>query len=202
MGRSWLIVAALCCVLVGCGDDGEDGATTPAPAAAPEETAEATETAAPTETAEGTAAEPTTTAEPATEDPLAMKTVKSNTRKTATLDIAVQSLSVNGKLATLELAFTPHDTDPASYDDTTIEELHGPLWSLQITLIDPVNLKRYVVVNDTEDNDLESDLVNTRPEPDGTAVTAHTFAAPPPDVTEIDVAVGSFVTFRNVPIAR
>jgi hypothetical protein len=198
MGRSWLIALALCGVLglVGCGgDDGDDRAGTPATTAAPEETAD--DGAAPSPTAE-----PTTTAEPETQDPLVARTVKARTRKTTTLDIAVQSLQVTGKLATLELSFTPHDSDAESYD-SSIADLNsiggGPP---QIALVDPVNLKRYVVVNDAADNDLESLLAVTRPEPDATAVTTHTFAAPPPDVTKIDVAVADFTTFHDVPIER
>jgi hypothetical protein len=35
------------------------------------------------------------------------------------------------------------------------------------------------------------------------STTAHyTFAAPPPDVTEIDVSVGDWPTFRDIPITR
>jgi hypothetical protein len=202
MKRSRVVVVALCGVLgqAGCGGGDDDGGNSPedradAPAA----------TGAPEETAEGAATEtPATTEEPATEA-LAQTTVESRTSKDTTLEIAVRSLAVEGELAKLELSFTPHSSDPDSFETgTSIDELHAagggsvPL----VTLVDTVNLKRYLVVRDSNDNALETDLRITRPELDATAVSQHTFAAPPPDVTKIDVSVGDFTTFNDVPIAR
>jgi hypothetical protein len=37
---------------------------------------------------------------------------------------------------------------------------------------------------------------------DSTTTAQYTFAAPPPDVTEIDVAVGDWPPFRDITIAR
>jgi hypothetical protein len=197
MGHARIAVVALCGVigLAGCGGDDDGGET-------PENRADTpAATSAPEETAAGSATE-----EPAaSEEVVAEQTVRSRTQATTTIDIAVQSLRVEGELAELVLTFTPHDTDPESWDDTTsITDLHatGGGSTPFVTLVDTVNLKRYVVVNDSEDNELETNLDITRPELDSPATSTHTFAAPPPDVTEIDVSVGDWPTFHDVPIER
>jgi hypothetical protein len=204
MRTSRVVVVALCGVLglAGCGggdDDGgdsaEDRADTPAATSSPEEAAEG----AATET-------PTPAAESETEDPLASRTVKSRTRATTTIDITVNSLRVDGELAYLELSFTPHDTEPDTYSASEMSLIDhsgtGGAAELLVSLVDPVNLKRYLVVNDSDDDALEPDLRATRTELDATAVSTHTFAAPPPDVNEIDVSVGDFTTFHDIPIER
>jgi hypothetical protein len=198
MQRSRIVVIALCGALSlgGCGGGDDDGdgnspenrAETPTATGAPEETATAT---------------PTATAEDATEEALATQTVKARGEhaRTATVDIAVQSLRVDGELATLTLSFTPHDPEAAPDAEYTIEELHDGN-NLFVSLVDTVNLKRYVVVDDSDDDPLETRADLTSAPVDASATTQHTFAAPPADVGEIDVSVGDWPPFRDVPIER
>jgi hypothetical protein len=199
MQRSRIVVIALCGVLSlgGCGGDDDDGgdanspdnrAGTPTATSGPEETATATPTPAPEDEAE---------------EALATQTVKArggNARST-TVDLAVQSLRVDGELATLTLAFTPHDPEAAPDTEYSIEDLHGGV-NLFVSLVDTVNLKRYLVVEDSGQDRLETPTHITDVPLDATVTTEHTFAAPPAGVSEIDVSVGDWPPFRDVPIER
>ena len=199
MRHTRMLPVALCAVLMlgGCGGGDDDGGDNPDGADTPAATAES----GGTNEAEGTA---TPTAGTVEEEPLAQQAVRARTTPSATVDVAVLSLKVDGELATLELSFTPHDPEPEDPDaQYSVEELHGRApTALLITLVDPVNLKRYMVVNDSRDNALETNTATARVDLDQTITTKHTFAAPPPDVTKIDVSVGDWPTFRNVPIER
>jgi hypothetical protein len=196
MRHSRMIVVALCGALSlgGCfgGDDDGDGGSqaqntdTPAATSAPEETATATATA---------------TAEDGTEDAVATQTVKARGARETTVDIAVLGLRVDGELATLTLSFTPHDPEAAPDTEYTVGELNDGN-HLFVTLVDPVNLKRYEVVEDSDDNVLETRAALTSVPLDASVTTQHTFAAPPPDVSELDVSVGDWPTFRDVPVER
>lgn len=200
MRHSRMLVIALCGALSlgGCGggdDDGggnrnspEDRADAPAATTEPEETAMATPTAAVEEGAEDALAEQTG--------------LKARSARTTTVDIAVLSLEVAGKLATLTLSFTAHDPEAAPDTSYSLADLNGSSPTLSVTLLDPVNLRRYMVVKDSDDDALESrdDFVDVPL--DASATAKYTFAAPPPDVTKIDVSVGDWPTFRDVPIER
>lgn len=198
------IVAALCAgtlVAGGCGgddgdsgSDGQDQAATPTPTA----TAEAEQTPTPTPTAEGTA----TPEGGAVEGAIAEQTgLKARGARETTVDIAVTGLEVDGELATLSLVFTMHEPEAPEDTSYSLYDLNGrdPLY---VTLVDPVNLKRYNVVQDSGGQKLESGAVETDVPLDSPTTAQYTFAAPPPDVTEIDVSVGDWPVFRDVPITR
>jgi hypothetical protein len=194
------LVIALCGAvlgLVGCGgDDGDSGNEDQA--ATPEATTEAEQTATPTETA--TAEE--TTDDPAAEGALAeQKGLKARGSRETTVDIAVAGLEVDARLATLSLVYTMHSPEAAPDTSYSLYDLNGQQ-PLYVTLVDPVNLKRYNVVQDSEGRALESGAVETDVPLDGSTTAQYTFAAPPPDVTEIDVSVGDWPTFRDIPITR
>ncbi|GAA3944152.1 hypothetical protein GCM10023085_27700 [Actinomadura viridis] len=117
------------------------------------------------------------------------------------VDIAMMGLRARGRLAMLTVRLTPRlpagfsDQDPSPY------RLNGSN-SLGTALIDPVNLKRYVVVKDSsgrelQSNDISTQIVNNQP-----AVLTYTFAAPPENVKAVDVQYGSWPTFRNIPVER
>lgn len=198
MQRARIVVIALCGALSlgGCGGGDDDGdgnspenrAGTPTATSAPEETATATSTPAPEEE---------------TEEAVATQTVKARGEhaRSATVDLAVQSLRVDGELATLTLSFTPHDPEAAPDTGYTIDELNDDN-NLFVSLVDTVNLKRYVVVEDSDNDALETRTHITSAPLDASATTQHTFAAPPADVSEIDVFVGDWPPFRDVPIER
>ncbi|HEU5032042.1 MAG TPA: hypothetical protein VFV01_44485 [Spirillospora sp.] len=131
--------------------------------------------------------------------PVAKATFGSPMAPGAKVDIAVMGLRVKGRLATLTLQWTPHV--PGGTSTPTPYRLNGER-GLDASLIDPVNLKRYVVVTDSGSRRLESDDVLTNL-PNGQAtLTSHSFAAPPANVKGVDLQLGSWPAFRDVPIER
>ncbi|MDL4772195.1 hypothetical protein [Actinomadura xylanilytica] len=118
----------------------------------------------------------------------------------AKVDIAVMGLKASGKLATLTVQFAPH-IPAGGPDNPNPYNLNGGN-SLGTALIDPVNLKRYVVVADSDHKKLESDDIFTHIANNQTATLAYTYAAPPENVKAVDVQIGSWPTFRNIPVAR
>jgi hypothetical protein len=80
-------------------------------------------------------------------------------------------------------------------------ELNGER-GLDPSLIDPVNLKRYVVVKDSGGKELQTDEIFTHMTNEQTSSAYYTFAAPPQSVKAIDVQLGSWPTFRDVPVER
>jgi hypothetical protein len=198
MRRVWIGIA-LCGVLLvgGCGgDDGEDGspperAETPAATTAPEVTSEPEPAETPTPTPE-TATGP---------EPIAEQTVKAIAARETTVDMAVLGLEVNGELATLTMSFGVSDPEAAPDEEFSLYDLNGEQ-PLYVSLVDPVNLRRYMVVRDSDGSRLESTDTGTHVLLDSTTTAQYTFAAPPADVTEIDVSVGDWPLFRDVPIAR
>ncbi|GAA0273486.1 hypothetical protein GCM10009527_082310 [Actinomadura nitritigenes] len=131
--------------------------------------------------------------------PVAKATFDSPMAPGAKVDIAVMGLRVKGRLATLTLQWTPHVT--GSSNNPTPYRLNGE-HGLDASLIDSVNLKRYVVVSDSGYRNLESDVVLTNLPNDQATLTTHTFAAPPANVKSIDVQLGSWPAFRDVPVER
>ncbi|MQA87423.1 MAG: hypothetical protein GEV03_23050 [Streptosporangiales bacterium] len=117
------------------------------------------------------------------------------------------SLQVKGRLATLTLTWTPKFPKAAAQDDVwgdsslSLFEMAGET-SVWMTLVDPVNLKRYNVVRDGSGNWLQTNENNTETR-NGRPLTAHyTFAAPPPQVEKLDVYANDIVLFRDVPVTR
>jgi hypothetical protein len=200
-----LALLGVAVALGGCGgDDGDSGDGGQDQAATPEGTAESEQagTATPTPTATATADDEAATEPAGGEAVLAeQKGLKARGARETTVDIAVNGLEVNDELMTLSLTYTVHDPDAPPDEDYALYDLNGsnPLY---VTLVDPVNLKRYNVVHDSESRALQSGAVETKVPLDGSATAQYTFAAPPPDVTEIDVSVGDWPTFRDIPITR
>ncbi|NKZ03919.1 hypothetical protein [Actinomadura latina] len=133
-------------------------------------------------------------------EPLVKGTFDSPIAKGATVDIAIMGLKVKGKLATLSAQFTPHI--PADEADRInafgLNGRHG----LGTSLIDPVNLKRYVVVKDSGGKELETDDIFTKLTNDQPTPFFFTFAAPPESVKSIDVQIGTWPMFRDIPVER
>lgn len=132
--------------------------------------------------------------------PVAQRTFTSPLAKGATVDIAIMGLSVSGKLAVLDMRFTPHLPEGSASTSASLSQLHGV--EPPVTLLDGTNLKRYVVVRDSSDSALQSDLNYTSSDDGQPAALQFTFAAPPENVQKIDVQVGSWPAFRGVPIDR
>ncbi|WP_192810131.1 hypothetical protein [Actinomadura rudentiformis] len=143
-----------------------------------------------------TGATPMGKADPKAVDPgkLIVKTTADSTM--GKVDIGLASLAVRGRLAHLVVSLTPHV--PPGGSSPTLYRLNG---TQDAALLDTVNLKRYVVVKDSGGNQLgpglHDDLNNNAPN-----TLTFTFAAPPENVKAVDVQVGRFPIFRDVPIER
>ncbi|WP_141578135.1 hypothetical protein [Actinomadura sp. WMMA1423] len=133
-------------------------------------------------------------------EPVVKGTFDSPAARGAKVDIAVMGLKVKGRLATLTVRLTPHvpGGEPGRINAYGLNGEHG----LGTSLIDPVNLKRYVVVKDSGGKELETDDIFTRMTNDQATPFYFTFAAPPENVKAIDVQIGSWPTFRDVPVQR
>lgn len=133
--------------------------------------------------------------------PLVKKTVRALDSKDGTVEIAVLDLKVEDRLMRLTASFAPKFPSETPDESISLYDMNGgsPLY---VTLVDPIGLKRYVVVEDSEGRALAPDVVSTAAA-NGAAVTATwTFAAPPADVPKIDVQVGEWPPFSDVEIQR
>ena len=132
--------------------------------------------------------------------PLVKGTFDSPAARGAKVDIAILGLRVKGRLATLGVQIVPN---VPGAEDGRINPygLNGER-GLDTSLIDPVNLKRYVVVSDSAGNELESDDIFTHLSNGQPTNLSYTFAAPPENVKSIDVQIGSWPMFRNIPVER
>ncbi|MBT2224993.1 hypothetical protein [Nonomuraea sp. NEAU-A123] len=140
---------------------------------------------------------PQTTASQAT-DPqgsgaLAKATFGAGTPTSA--DVLVLSLKRRGKLLDLVLSITPHSEKGETY--ISVEEFTGA-GPTAITLVDSVNLKRYLVVRDSQDQPLQPAYWILKMEE--AAIRTYTFPAPEGDVTSLDVSIGGWPPFRDVPV--
>lgn len=134
------------------------------------------------------------------EKPVVKATFDSPAAQGAKVDIAVMGLRTKGRLATLGLQMVPHVPGglPSRLNPYGLNGNRG----LHTSLIDPVNLKRYVVVKDSSGEDLQSDDIFTKMANDQPTHLYYTFAAPPENVKAIDVQIGSWPMFRDIPVER
>lgn len=132
--------------------------------------------------------------------PLVKGTFDSPIAQGAKLDIAVMGLRAKGRLATLTVQLTPH-VPPGGPTRVNAYRLNGE-HGLGTALIDPVNLKRYVVVKDSGGKELQTDEIFTNMANDQPTPFYFTFAAPPENVKSADLQIGTWPTFRDVPVER
>ncbi|MBO2458848.1 hypothetical protein [Actinomadura violacea] len=116
----------------------------------------------------------------------------------AKVDIAIMGLRVKGALATLTTRMTPHVPGGQRINAYRLNGEHG----LGTSLIDPVNLKRYNIVKDSDGKSLGTDDIFTNMTNEQATPFYYTFAAPPENVKAIDVQIGSWPTFHDVPVQR
>ncbi|WP_143220927.1 hypothetical protein [Actinomadura sp. CNU-125] len=130
--------------------------------------------------------------------PVAQGTFDSPHVEGATVDIAVMGLKAQGRLATLTVRLTPHM--PPGERNASLIRLHGA--HVATFLIDPVNLKRYVPVKDSSGRVMQPSDLGTRLTHGHATALVYTFAAPPENVPAVNVQVGVWPTFRNIPVER
>jgi hypothetical protein len=119
-------------------------------------------------------------------------------RGTAKIEIGVVELRVTGQLAQLTLLITPRVPGNGS---PNVYELTGGL-DPNVSLIDNVNLKRYVVVKDSAGTPLQPDWIGTHLRNERPNAQTYMFAAPPETVRTVDVVFGQWPPFRDVPVSR
>lgn len=128
-----------------------------------------------------------------------------------TADLLVRGLTVRGRLATLRFTAVVRGW---KWDAPRFEGGRAPyaptLYAINpgrntdiadAELIDPVNLRRHAPLEDSEGEALTS--MNEAPGADGRPIDASwIFAAPPADVDAMDVQVGNWPIFREIPVDR
>jgi hypothetical protein len=151
---------------------------------------------------QGTTSTTSTTNDTAT-TAVAQETVQAPDSSGATVGIDVLGINVQGELATLRVRFSPHY--PSKSPDETIslyDMSNNSLDPIDVSLVDPVGLKRYLVVKDSNNETLGSDEVYTEAVNNSSVIAHYTFAAPPANVAKIDVQLGPFPPINDVPISR
>jgi hypothetical protein len=134
---------------------------------------------------------------------VAQETVKAPASQDGTVDIAVLGITVQGQLATLAVRFAPHFPSAAPDDTISLDDMSdNSLSQDQVSLVDPVGLKRYLVVKDANQDWLGADEVSTEAVNNSSVIAHWTFAAPSPDVTKLDVELGPFPPLNDIPISR
>jgi len=131
-----------------------------------------------------------------------------------TVTVGFQGLQVRGQLAVLSLTWTPKVPGGSigNIDHWNVSQMISgqPASGGNVTLVDGRNLKRYVIVQDSHGHLLGSngdngDLTINNTGPDAksgqTVPGTYTYAAPPPNVTSIDVYADDHLLF-NVPVTR
>jgi hypothetical protein len=117
------------------------------------------------------------------------------------IEVGFIGLRVDGMLATLTLTFTPHyDAEPAD-PNISIYEMFGR-HSPSITLVDTINLKRYVLVRDSKGGELGAQATTTQTRNNVPARASYTFAAPSAGVRTLDVYADDRMLFDNAEIIR
>jgi len=121
--------------------------------------------------------------------------------RSGTVTIAVQDLRVDDKLMNLDVVVTPEDPDESADHDISLFDVNGEN-TLDVTLVDPVNLKRYLVVRDSDNTQLAPSDVGLEALNGGAMTGTWVFAAPPPDVQRLDVYFGEYAPLRGVQVQR
>ncbi|WP_210491893.1 hypothetical protein [Patulibacter sp. SYSU D01012] len=124
-----------------------------------------------------------------------------------TVDLTIRSLVVRGRTATLRVAAVPHgwgDAEAATGGAPTLWDLNpGPSTAgVAAQLIDVEHLRRHLPLEDSEGESVAT-MNYAGKVPDGQAIEASwVFAAPPADVRTMDVQVGNWPIFREIPVVR
>jgi hypothetical protein len=188
----------LVATLTGCGllPQGQAGGGAERQATSQQPAAEATGPAAPTEA-------PAATAPPAQERVIASREVRTGSAGQfgkARLDIT--QLRRQGKTTSLNFTVTVLDGKINLHNGMGSHSLDYTV--SQVSLIDPVNGKRYRVARNGTGEDAKCVCSGTQGmflQDDQTVTLYAVFGAPPPDVTKVDVEMPMMGVFNDVPIS-
>lgn len=114
-----------------------------------------------------------------------------------TVTIGYSSLKSRGQLTVLTLVWTPHGIGT---DTVGMFNMMGN-GDDNVDLIDETNLKRYVVVKDSNDDDLQTSDVNADTGNDQPLTTTFWFATPPANAN-LDVTLADRPIFDSVQVTR
>jgi len=134
-------------------------------------------------------------------DVLAKQTVSMRENPQDTVEFGLQSLTVEGSIATLRLVVTPRFKSESADETISLNDIYSPS-VLGIYLLDRKNLKRYDIVR-SGPTLFASDSVSTKTV-NGTPMAAYAvFAAPQDEIPTIDVFMADYwPEFKNVPVKR
>lgn len=118
-----------------------------------------------------------------------------------TLRVGLVGLRVDGRLATLDVTFTPHFPGETPDQKLSLYQIFGNQ-SPDVTLVDNAALKRYVVVRDSAYHYLQTDSVNTQTTNNTAVGASYTFAAPVDSVRVVDIYIDDRKVFANVSVSR
>jgi len=128
-------------------------------------------------------------------------------RQGASVTIGFAGLKVKGQLATLTLVWTPHMTGSDKYDLNGKYDINNMRGNPTLgdggtmAMIDTVNLKRYTVVQDSDNHELGPDPNTAATGNNQPLTTQYTFAAPPGNAS-MDVYMDDGKIFDAVPVTR
>jgi len=135
-------------------------------------------------------------------DVLAKQTVNMPENPQDTIDFGLQSLTVEGSIATLRLVVTPRFKSESADETISLNDIYGTGRYLGFYLLDRKNLKRYNVVRSGPTEFASDELVTKTVNGTPMAVYA-VFAAPQDEVPTIDVFMADYwPEFKNVPVKR
>ncbi|SBW29103.1 hypothetical protein FDG2_6442 [Candidatus Protofrankia californiensis] len=118
-----------------------------------------------------------------------------------TIDVGFVGLRVDGRLTALTVVWTPKYTNAPRDKEISVFDMFGA-HSPAVTLVDSVNLKRYVVVQDSRNIELGASGPRTKTVNNTPVSASYTFAAPPADVRTLDVYADDRLLFDDVPVSR
>jgi len=132
---------------------------------------------------------------------IAKQTVNMREKPEDTVEFGLQSLTVEGSIATLRLVVTPRFKSESADETISLFDVYTPS-VLPFYLLDRKNLKRYDIVRNGPKL-FASDSGSTETV-NGTPMAAYAvFAAPQDEAPTIDVFMADYwPEFKNVPVKR
>lgn len=133
---------------------------------------------------------------------IAKQTLSSPDNPQNTIDFGLQSLTVEGKIATLRFVATPHFKSVGANEVLRLFDLYKPA-QFAPYLLDRANLKRYSILNGSTGGRFASDDLDTRTVNNAPMAVYAVFAAPEDAIATIDVHMADYwPAFKNVPFKR
>ena len=118
----------------------------------------------------------------------------------ATVEVAVHRFKRRGRLLDLVISLTPRVPEGVEAPQRLNPFRVNGEQVFEVSLVDTVNLKRHHVVLDSRRNSLGSNRLFTTILLGQRTMLNYKFAAPPENVTKMDVYIGNWPPFTDVPL--